>query len=198
MSEPRGRSRTAPPWQAVTAHAYRLDEVISSVQKAVRRCDTDAALFWAVELNESGYGAYAWRRLLVIASEDVGLADPMAAVVVSALYANAVALKKVRPPSDVRWDGLTLLQATAYLARASKNREVPDCYSTIELRLSRGERPEIPDHAIDGHTARGRAQGRAEGFFQAEGRRVENLVEVDGNPWAQRWQRERPVAKDEL
>lgn len=35
------RANAAPPWQALTAHAYRLDEVVSSLQKAVRRGDTD-------------------------------------------------------------------------------------------------------------------------------------------------------------
>jgi replication-associated recombination protein RarA len=191
------RRSAAPPWQATTAHGYRLDEVVSALQKAIRRGESDAALFWAVEMNESGFGAYAWRRLAVIASEDIGLADPLGAVVTASLFANAAALKKVRPSADPRWDGLTLLQATAYLARAPKNREMADAYSTIELRMARGELLDVPAHALDGHTARGRHLGRAEGYFQAEGRRIENPAEIDGNPWAERWKQERPRARDE-
>jgi replication-associated recombination protein RarA len=186
------RPASGPPWRATSKHGFPLDEVVSALQKSIRRGLSDDAAFWAVELNESGFGAWAWRRLTVIASEDVGLADPMAAVVVHALFANADLLRRHRPSGDARWDGLTLLQAVAFLSRAPKNREAADCYSTIELRMARGELLVVPDWALDGHTARGRSMKRTEAFFQLEGRLIAGHAEIDGDPWAKRWQEERP------
>src|SRR4051794_27287481 len=74
------------PWNTTTKHGYPLDEVVSALQKCIRRCDTDAAMHWVNEMNESGYGAYAWRRLALITSEDVGLAVPEAPAVVAGLW----------------------------------------------------------------------------------------------------------------
>jgi replication-associated recombination protein RarA len=167
--------------------------VISALQKTIRRGLGDNAAFWAVKLNKSCFGAYAWRRLAVIASEDIGMADPIAAVVIQALFANADHLRGNRSSGDVRWDGPTLLQAVGYLARAPKNRECVDAYSTIELQLARGDLLDVPDWALDGHASRGRVKGRGEDFFQTEGQAVANQVEIDGDPWAKRWQAERPT-----
>lgn len=191
-------------YQALTtAHEYPLDQVASALQKAVRRSQVDEALWWAAELNVSGYGAYCWRRLMVIANEDIGLADPQAAVLVWALYSMSVELRKAQPgpaaeKATREWEPEALLHATWYLASAKKNRELPDAYSTIKLRMERGERIEVPDYALDLHCARGRSMGRGEGHFQREGRIVTPEADVDGNRWGAAWQAERPAAKDEM
>jgi len=49
----------AGPWNLVTKNQYRCDEVVSALQKAIRRGDCDAAVYWAHELNISGFGAWA-------------------------------------------------------------------------------------------------------------------------------------------
>ena len=60
-----------------TKRGYEPFEVVSALQKAVRRSDPDAALYWSAELFKSGYAAWAWKRLKVIMTEDVGPAmDP--------------------------------------------------------------------------------------------------------------------------
>jgi replication-associated recombination protein RarA len=87
------RPRTEPP---PTCRGYRQDEVVSCLQKAIRRGLEDDALFWAVELDESGWGEYAWSRLVVICSEDVGLADPHMPSTIAALYSNWQLLRKRR------------------------------------------------------------------------------------------------------
>jgi hypothetical protein len=46
------------------------------MQKCIRRGFEEEAQFWATELDLAGYGAYVWKRLRIIASEDIGLADP--------------------------------------------------------------------------------------------------------------------------
>jgi replication-associated recombination protein RarA len=186
-----------------TAHDYPLDEVASALQKAVRRSQVDEALWWAAELNVSGYGAYCWRRLMVIANEDIGLAHSQAPILVWSLYSMSVEIRKAQPgpaaeKATREWEPEALLHATWYLACAPKNRELPDAYSTITLRMRGGERIQVPDEALDNHTARGRAMGRSEGFFQREGRKVEPEAVIRDNRWGAAWQAERPAAKDEM
>jgi hypothetical protein len=53
-------------------------------------------LYWAVELDESGWGEYCFFRLFVILSEDIGLAEPLMPAVIAALYENWQALRKRR------------------------------------------------------------------------------------------------------
>ena len=68
----------------LTPKGYYLDEVISALQKEVRRGKEYEAVFWAVEL-ESFNPKALWNRLKVIASEDVGVAEPHAPLIISAL-----------------------------------------------------------------------------------------------------------------
>ena len=68
-----------------TKHLYGVDEVLSCLQKAVRRCQTDAAAFWAGELHESGLGHVAMNRLLIMTVEDIGIASPHSPEVIAAL-----------------------------------------------------------------------------------------------------------------
>ena len=68
-----------------TVGGYLCGEVASALQKSLRRGEERDALFWATELELSGFGKYVWKRLRIIASEDVGLAEPLAAATVRAL-----------------------------------------------------------------------------------------------------------------
>ena len=106
----------AGPWAMRTRNDYAADEVISALQKAIRRCDTDGAVFWSHELNMSGFGGWAWRRLFVIASEDVGLAEPNAPAVVAGLWTmSQVLLANQTKPAlgeKVVYPVLQLQQAT--------------------------------------------------------------------------------------
>jgi replication-associated recombination protein RarA len=179
-------------------HGYKLDEVVSALQKSARRGDSDGALFWAWELNVSGYGAWAWRRLFTICSEDVGLAEPTAPAVISALWTMSEVLRanqpKPVPGEKAQFPPLQLLQAVWILARSAHNREIPDCLDVLHVRSQRGQFPEVPDAALDKHTGRGRAMGRGARHFEDEseagGRFIANPVEVDGNVWNQRFHEE--------
>jgi len=53
-----------------TIRGYAFGEVASAMQKAIRRGDARLAGYWAVELFESNYREYVWRRLLTISAED--------------------------------------------------------------------------------------------------------------------------------
>ncbi len=93
-------------------------DVISAFIKSIRGSDPDAALFWLARMLEAGEDArYIARRLIVHASEDVGLADPRALLVA---VAAAQAVEHVGLP-EAR---LNLAEATIYLARAPKSNSV--------------------------------------------------------------------------
>ena len=183
-----------------TIHGYPLDEAISALQKSVRRGLRDEACSWAIELNESGLGAYCWRRLLVISTEDIGMANPALAGLVYQLYAASdVLMKNARtratgPEKEkVRWNEEHLTMAVWLLAESEKSRELCDMYATITLRMKNGaEHLEIADDYLDQHTARGRAMGRGIDHFNAEGDKLHPHRIIDGDRWGAAWEAERP------
>ncbi|MFL5799141.1 MAG: replication-associated recombination protein A [Actinomycetota bacterium] len=93
-------------------------DVISAFIKSIRGSDPDAALFWLARMLEAGEDArYIARRMVVHASEDVGLADPRALLVATAA---AHAVEYVGLPEAK----LNLAEAAIYLARAPKSNSV--------------------------------------------------------------------------
>ena len=99
----------------VTPSGHPGDEVISALQKFIRRGETELAVRAAYELYLTGeeLTAYLWRRLLVISAEDVGLGEPMAPVVVDALHRSSRELS--RDSSDYQ---LLFVHAVRYLCAA--------------------------------------------------------------------------------
>lgn len=142
-----------------TPHGHAFDEAASAMQKAVRRCDEEGAVYWALQL-EASTPWYAWFRLKVIASEDVGLAGGIALpATLQALHQSYVEAGK-RRGGDGR---IFLAHAAMLLARAKKSRIVGHCLMAVE-----GDPREVPDVALDKHCARGRAMGRTIEHFWAE------------------------------
>jgi putative ATPase len=93
-------------------------EVISAFIKSIRGSDPDAALFWLARMLEAGEDPrYIARRMVVHASEDIGLADPRALLIA---VAAAQAVEYVGLP-EAR---LNLAEAAIYLARAPKSNSV--------------------------------------------------------------------------
>ncbi len=93
-------------------------DVISAFIKSIRGSDPDAALFWLARMIEAGEDPrYIARRMIVHASEDIGLADPRALLVA---VAAAQAVEYVGLP-EAR---LNLAEAAIYLARAPKSNSV--------------------------------------------------------------------------
>src|SRR6186997_2570086 len=105
--------------ERITIGGYNCAEVTSAMQKCIRRGLEPDALFWATELDRSNFGEYVWKRLRIIASEDIGLADPLAAITVRALYDN---WKDQRKKDDARHapERLFLVHAVQLLSRAAK------------------------------------------------------------------------------
>jgi hypothetical protein len=144
-----------------TPGGHECGEVTSALQKAIRRGDERWAMYWATELDLAGYTGYVWKRLRIIASEDVGLADSNVFVQVWTLNQAWLELKKASSNDKAQSRRLHLLHAVAILARAPKSRVLDHAF----MVFCEGERPriEVPDHALDKHTARGRKLGRGRG-----------------------------------
>ncbi len=154
-----------------TEKGYVFFEVSSAFQKAVRRGDEDQALYWAVELFMSNYDEYLWKRIKIIVSEDIGLAEPNMPANVTALYTNYVDLKKKN--EDTRPERLFLIHAILLIVRAKKSRLV-DYTLMGYFRSHNSRKPEVPDYAHDQHTHKGKQMGRGFEHFFTEGAYLEN------------------------
>jgi MgsA AAA+ ATPase C terminal/SWIM zinc finger len=132
---------------------YRFDEVTSAMQKEIRKGDEEAAVYWALILYSSA-PQYVWKRVLVTAAEDIGLADPE-----TVHRVNTLALGwKMAKESSWYLSPHNLVMSVILLCRAPKSTEVEDFQSyTLEL-IRRGVKRPMPDYAIDGHTKQGKEQ----------------------------------------
>lgn len=140
-------------------------DCVSALQKCIRRGDEEGALHWAVEMDLSGYGAWVWKRLKVMASEDVGLAEPGIVAEIGALNATWIDLRKKKDDRQQSWR-LMLVHAVLLLARARKSRIVDHA---LIAHYSSDERREVPDVALDKHTREGKKRGRGFEHFWTEG-----------------------------
>ena len=131
-------------------------DVISAFIKSVRGSDPDAALFWLARMLEGGEDPrFIARRLVILASEDVGLADPEALPVA---VAAAQAVELVGMP-EAR---LNLAHATLYLAKAPKSNSVLTALGRAAAD-ARSADP-VPLHLRDAHYGGARALGHGEGY----------------------------------
>ncbi len=120
---------------------------VSALIKSVRGSDPDAALYWLVTLLESGESArFLARRLVILASEDVGLADSNALVVAEAA---ARAVEFVGLP-EAR---LTLAHATLYLSLAPKSNSATRALGAVTAAIRAGGVAPVPAHLRDSHYA---------------------------------------------
>ncbi len=153
-----------------TKKGYEFFEVSSAFQKAVRRGDEDVALYFAVELFNSGYDEYLWKRIKIICSEDIGLAEMTMPIVVQALYRMYVDQKK-KNDAKHQPEKLFLIHAVLLLVRARKSRLV-DWALIAAFDFNQKNRMEIPDYAYDKHNRKGRAMGRGLKHFWEEGSKL--------------------------
>lgn len=127
---------------------------VSALIKSVRGSDPDAALYWLVTLLDAGESArFLARRLVILASEDVGLADSHALVVADAA---ARAVEFVGLP-EAR---VNLAHATTYLALAPKSNSVTRALGAASAAV-RAAGATVPAHLRDAHYAGARELGHA-------------------------------------
>ncbi|KAM6454229.1 ATPase WRNIP1 [Liasis olivaceus] len=115
---------------------------ISALHKSMRGCDENASLYWLARMLEGGEDPlYVARRLVRFASEDIGLADPLALPQAVAAYQGCHFIGM--PECEV-----LLAQCVVYFARAPKSIEVYRAYSNVKacLREHQGPLPPVPLH----------------------------------------------------
>jgi len=167
--------------QLHTPAGHLCGEVASALQKSIRRGHEQEALHWASELDLAGYGGYVWKRLRIIASEDVGPADSGVAVQIRVLYENWVEARKAKEDDPLN-AAIFLVHAVILLARAPKSRIV-DHALMVMYEGDRAPALEIPDYALDKHTARGRKMGRGHDHFFDVAAQLKNEAKL-ADPYA--------------
>lgn len=148
-------------FKPVTKNGYRLEEVASALQKDIRRGNTDDALFWALEMFPN-YAGYAWRRLSVIAVEDIESSN--AIVQVDAMCQSFFRNNEKKKAEDFK-NRIFLTKAVLTLCRETKSREADHAQFSVDNREWSGRMPRIPSYAFDIHTEQGRRQGKTKKDF---------------------------------
>ncbi|MFD4638709.1 replication-associated recombination protein A [Lentzea sp. NPDC058436] len=133
-------------------------DVTSAFIKSIRGSDVDAALHYLARMIEAGEDPrFIARRLVIHASEDVGMADPTA---LQTCVAAAQAVQLIGLPECA----LNLAQATIHLATAPKSNAVTTAiYAAIE-DVRKGAIGSVPAHLRDGHYAGAAKLGNAQGY----------------------------------
>ena len=131
-------------------------DTISAFIKSLRGSDPDAALFWLARMVEAGENPrFIFRRMLIAAGEDIGLADPQAMVVVEAC---AAAFERTGLPEGL----YPLAQAALYLANTEKSNSTIGIFEAIQHVRSRAAQ-EVPSHLRDANRD-GEAFGDGKGY----------------------------------
>jgi len=135
--------------------------LISALHKSVRNSDADASLYWLARMLESGEDPlYLARRMVRMASEDVGLADPQALrVAVDAMHA----FDFLGIPEGY----LALAEAAVYLALAPKSNALYTAYGEVSRDLEATRTEPVPLHLRNPVTRLMKAEGYGRGYQYA-------------------------------
>jgi putative ATPase len=152
--------------EAMQARQVRYDrqaddhyQTISAFIKSVRGSDPDAAIFWLAKMVIAGEDPrFITRRLVILASEDIGNADPIALVVAQSA---AQATELVGWPEAE----LILSQATLYLAMAPKSNAALRALGAAKDAISAGASTEVPLHLRNASFAGARGMGYGRGYI---------------------------------
>jgi len=129
-------------------------DTISAFIKSVRGSDPDAALYWLAKMLHAGEDPrFILRRLIILAGEDIGLADPQGLVVANAA---AQAYEYIGLPEGV----YPIVEATLYLSTAPKSNSAGAYFKALEKIETEGAKP-VPIHLMDGsRDAKGFGHGK--------------------------------------
>jgi putative ATPase len=131
-------------------------DTISAFIKSLRGSDPDAALFWLARMLEAGEDPrFLFRRMLISAGEDVGLADPLAVVVVEACAAS---FERIGLPEGL----YPLAQAALYLASTDKSNSALGLFDALKV-VRQAQNQQVPAHLRDAHRD-GPAFGDGQGY----------------------------------
>ncbi|HEY5840819.1 MAG TPA: replication-associated recombination protein A [Mycobacterium sp.] len=136
-------------------------DVVSAFIKSVRGSDVDAALHYLARMLTAGEDPrFVARRLMILASEDIGMADPTA---LPTAVAAAQTVQLIGMPEAQ----LTLAHATVHLATAPKSNSVTTALGAAMADIKAGKAGLVPPHLRDGHYSGAAALGNAQGYKYA-------------------------------
>jgi putative ATPase len=135
--------------------------LISALHKSVRNSDADASLYWLARMLEAGEDPlYIARRLIRMAVEDIGLADPNA-------LALCVAARDAFDFIGVPEGNLALAQAAVYLALAPKSNALYTAYAEVQQDVERTAAEPVPLHLRNAPTGLMKHLGYGQGYQYA-------------------------------
>jgi putative ATPase len=135
--------------------------LISALHKSVRNSDPDAALYWLARMLESGEDPlYLARRMVRMASEDIGLAEPGALAV-------TLAAKDAFDFLGAPEGNLALAQAVVYLSLAPKSNAVYTAYGAVQEDVQKTEADPVPLHLRNAATGLMKNIGYGQGYQYA-------------------------------
>ncbi len=133
-------------------------DVISAFIKSIRGSDVDAALHYLARMLAAGEDPrFVARRLVILASEDIGMADPSA---LQTAVAAAQTVQLIGMPEAQ----LTLAHATVHLATAPKSNAVTTALGAAMADIRSGKAGLVPAHLRDGHYSGAAKLGNAQGY----------------------------------
>ena len=134
-------------------------DTISAFIKSCRGCDPDAAMYWLAKMLEGGEDPrFIARRLVILASEDVGLADPQALPLAVAAHQ---AIDFIGLPEAE----LTLAHATLYIATAPKSNSATEALGAAKAALTGQPVQPVPVHLRDKGGQASKRMGHGEGYL---------------------------------
>ena len=149
---------------------YKFFELLSALQKDIRRGNEKQALRWAIEIAECFSEIALWNKLRGIASEDIGLANSTAPSVIQTLENDYFDLKETNNKNKP--ERLPLVNAVVFLSSSLKSRIVDNLLNVVyEERDHENWNPPIPEYALDKHTLKWKQTGKSkqegiEHFFE--------------------------------
>ena len=170
--------------RATSVNGYAFDELRSVLQKSIRRGWVEEAVLAAYEFFSSGPEAeeVLWRRLEIIATEDVGFGLMEAPAILEALNTQRL---RMADRGD-RW--MYSVHAVRLLATAKKDNTTMELATWAQFAVARGERRvEVQDFQVDMHTRRGAAMGRDIVHWWTQGAKLENKLDPAQTSGASIW-----------
>ena len=136
-------------------------DVTSAFIKSMRGSDPDAAVYWLARMLEAGEDPlFVTRRLVILAAEDIGLADPQA---LSVAVACQQAVHFIGMPEGY----LPMTECTLYLATAPKSNSALVAYGRAQMDVAETLNQPVPLHLRNTVTGLNRAQGFGKGYRYA-------------------------------
>lgn len=133
-------------------------DLLSAFQKSIRGSDPDAGIFYLAKLIEAGDIISPCRRLLVIASEDIGLSYPQASMIVKSLVDSALQL-------GLPEGRIPLAEAVIFLATCPKSNSAINAIDKALDVVKQGKGAKVPNNLLDTHYKGSQKLGHGEGYL---------------------------------